>query len=296
MTPKIKKVIELKPILKAGFITLVGRSNVGKSTLMNTLVGTKLAAVTHKPQTTRNVIHGVLNRPQGQAVFVDTPGVLKESHNSLAGKMTERVKEALKEIDMIMYVVDPSKAIGAEERYIMSLMRHATIPKILVINKSDLLEKEKAYIDDYKNLKDEFNAVFEISALLDRHVQPLRDKVFELLPEGEPVYPPEQITNIDKNFWVAEIIREKVLLALRQEVPYTIHVEIESIEMKEDVIVIKARILTYDARYKKMIIGERGRSIKEIGIAARKELATALNSKIFLELEVETDKHWEERV
>jgi GTP-binding protein Era len=287
-----------KTAFKSGFVTLVGRSNVGKSTLLNTLIGTKVAAVTHKPQTTRNIIHGVLNSPQGQAVFIDTPGIFKGGHSgsSISGKLEERVKESVKDIDVAIYVVDPTKAIGTEERYILSLLRKIEAPKILVINKSDLPTKEKEFLDDYKALAEDFAAVFELSALLDRHVEPLRQKVFELLPEGGELYLDNQITNIDKNFWVAEIIREKILLALRQEVPYTVHVEVENIEEKEDVIVIHATIYTYDSRYKKMIIGAGGRSIKEIGIAARKELSTALNKKVFLELEVETDKHWEERI
>lgn len=289
------KHIETEPIFKSGFITMVGRSNSGKSTLLNTLIGTKLAAVTHKPQTTRDIIHGVLNTAQGQAIFVDTPGILKERHNPLAGKLTERAQEALKEIDEILYVVDPTKAIGAEERFILSILRKLDVPKILVLNKSDLPETEKQYLEDYKQLSEEFDATFELSALMNRHIQPLKDKVYELLPEGMPMYEGDQITNIGKGKWIAEVIREKILLALRKEVPYSINVEVRNIEEKPDIIVIEAVILTSDARYKKMIIGAGGRSIKEIGIAARKELSTALNKKIFLELEVETDRHWEDR-
>lgn len=285
-----------KTAFKSGFVTLVGRSNVGKSTLLNTLIGTKVAAVTHKPQTTRNIIHGVLNSPQGQAVFIDTPGIFKGGHSGINGKLEERVKESIKDIDVAIYVVDPTKEIGVEERYILALLRKIKSPKILVLNKSDLPEKEKRFLNDYKELSEEFNATFELSALLDRHVEPLRQKVFEFLPEGGELYLDNQITNIDKNFWAAEIIREKILLALRQEVPYTVHVEVESMEEREDMIIIKANIYTYESRYKKMIIGAGGRSIKEIGIAARKELSTALNKKVFLELEVETDKHWEERI
>ncbi|OGH88942.1 MAG: GTPase Era [Candidatus Magasanikbacteria bacterium RIFOXYD2_FULL_36_9] len=289
------KHIEQKPVFKSGFITMVGRSNSGKSTLLNTLVGTKLAAVTHKPQTTRDIIHGVLNTTQGQAIFIDTPGILKERHNPLAGKLTERAQEALKEIDEILYVVDPTKAIGAEERFILSILRKLEIPKFLILNKSDLPEEEKKFLEDYKQLSDEFTATFELSALLNRHIQPLKDMVFELLPEGMPMYEGDQITNLGKGKWIAEVIREKILLALRKEVPYSINVEVRDIEDKEDIIVIQAVILTSDARYKKMIIGAGGRSIKEIGIAARKELSTALNKKIYLELEVETDRHWEDR-
>jgi len=282
--------------LKSGFITLVGRSNAGKSTLLNSLVGTKLAITTHRPQTTRNVIHGVLNYPQGQAVFIDTPGVLKGISTPLAGKLTQRVEESLKEVDLIIYVVDPTREIGAEERHIMSLLRKSDINKILVINKSDLPQKEKLFLEDYRALSPNFSAVLELSALENRHIEPLRQKVFELLPEGEPFYPPQQLTNVDEKFWVAEIIREKIFLALRKEVPYSTHVEVLGIEEKPEAFVIHATIYTNDSRYKKMIIGAGGRSIKEIGIAARKELEVALNKKVFLELEVETDRRWAERI
>ena len=157
-------------------------------------------------------------------------------------------------------------------------------------------KKERLYLEDYQALADQFTAIFELSATENRYVQPLRDKVFELLPEGEAVYPIDQITNIDRKFWTAELIREKIFKALRQEVPYTTHVEVENIEEKPDIFVIKAIVYTYDSRYKKMIIGTAGRSIKEIGIAARKELEAALNKKVFLELEVETDRRWEEKI
>jgi len=285
-----------KSLLKSGIITLVGRSNSGKSTLLNTLVGTKIAAVTDKPQTTRNIIHGVLNDPRGQAVFVDTPGIFKQKSTPLSHELNESVHEAIKDIDVALYVADPSRPIGPEERSSLTMMRKLTVPKILVLNKSDIQEAEKPYLDDYRALSGEFVATFELSALRNRHIQPLIDKVFELLPVGEALYPPDQLTNVDKNFWVAELIREKVFLALRKEVPYTTHVEIESIEEKPDVFVVKAIIYTYDKRYKQMIIGAKGRAIKEIGIAARKELEQALGKKVFLELNVETDKHWMERM
>lgn len=291
---KAKK--ELKNEFKSGFVTLVGRSNVGKSALLNTLIGTKIAAVTDKPQTTRNIIHGVLNTAQGQAVFVDTPGIFKDKGNPLSGKLTQRAQEALQGIDIVVYVADPSKSLGAEERATLAMIRKLEIPKLLVINKSDLPAKEKVFLEDYRALADQFTQVFELSAQENRDVQPLRDKVFELLPIGEPVYPPTQLTNMDEKFWVAELIREKIFRALWQEVPYTTHVEVTEITEKPDVFVIKAAVFTYDSRYKKMIIGAGGRSIKEIGIAARKELEAALNKKVFLELEVETDRRWEERI
>jgi len=284
------------PLLKSGLITLIGRSNVGKSTLLNTIVGTKIAAVTDKPQTTRSLIHGVLNHPDGQAVFVDTPGVFKEHHNPLSSTLAESVHESLHGVDLAIYVVDPTKSLGSEERSVMAMVRHIKVPKILVINKSDLPKEEKEYLDDYMAIADEFDAVFQLSALRNSHIQPLVEKVFELLPVGVPFYPPDQLTNIDKNFWISELIREKIFLALRKEVPYTTTVEIESFEEKPDIVVIKANVLTYDKKYKEMIIGKGGRAIKEIGIAARKELEQAINKKVYLELEVETDKHWIERM
>lgn len=296
MTKKDKDLSSIEIGKKSGIVTLAGRSNVGKSTLLNSLIGTKIAIVTHRPQTTRNILHGVLNSGEGQAVFIDTPGILKEKGNPLAGKMTKQAEESLYDIDVIIYVVDPTKKIGSEEKYMLSLIRKAKAPKILVINKSDLPEKEKLYIDDYKALSDNFIAVHELSALRNRHIEPLKQKVFELLPEGEMLYPADQITNTDHKFWVAEIIREKIFLALRQEVPYSVHVEVESIEDKKDLFVIKAMVYTLNSKYKKMIIGSRGRALKEVGIAARKELEVALNRKIFLELEVSTDKHWEQRI
>lgn len=282
--------------MKSGFVTLIGRSNVGKSALLNTLVGTKIAAVTDKPQTTRNIIHGVLNTAQGQAVFVDTPGIFKDKGNPLSGKLIQRAHEALQGINIIIYVADPTKSLGIEERATLAMVRKMDMPKLLVINKSDLPAKEKKYLEDYKALGDQFTHVFELSAEQNRDVQPLRDKVFELLPIGEPTYPPTQLTNMDEKFWVAELIREKIFKALRQEVPYTTHVEVTDIEDKPDLFVINAVVYTYDSRYKKMIIGAGGRSIKEIGIAARKELEAALNKKVFLQLEVETDRRWEERI
>ncbi len=280
---------------KSGFVTLLGRSNAGKSTLLNTLVGTKIAAVTHKPQTTRNIIHGVVNAPNGQAVFVDAPGVFKEK-NSLTGKLAERVRESLRNIDLVVYVVDPTKNLGTEERAILAMLRKINVPKILAINKSDLPQKDKEFLEDYQNLSEEFSAVFELSALRASHIQPLKDKVFELLPEGEPFYPEGQLTNASPKFWIAELIREKIFLALRKEVPYSTHVEVDEIEEKPDICIVRARVLTNESRYKKMIIGARGRALKEIGIAARKELEAALNKKVYLELEVETDKRWAERI
>ena len=210
--------------MKSGFVALIGRSNVGKSTLLNTLVGTKIAATSFRAQMTRHIIHGVLNTPEGQAIFVDTPGVFKDRKNPLTAKLTNKVKEALTGVDVLVYVVDPTREIGDEERATYGMIRHLEMPKILVINKSDLPEEERKHEEEYKNWAEDFKTVLNLSALRGSHIQPLRDKVMSLLPEGEKLYPADQLTNLDHYFWVAEIIREKVFSVFDKEVPYSITV------------------------------------------------------------------------
>lgn len=282
--------------MKSGFVVLVGRSNVGKSTLLNTLIGTKVAATSFRAQMTRHQIHGVMNTAEGQAVFVDTPGIFKDRKSLLSAKVTNTAKEATEGVDAIVYVVDPTREIGDEERAVYGMIRHSKTPKILVINKSDVDPKLRKYQSQYEAWGADFDSVFALSALENRHVQPLRDRVIELMPEGELMYPDYQLTNMNREFFVAELIREKIFSVLDKEVPYSITVVVDEIEEKEDILVIKARVLTNASRFKKMIIGKGGRKIKEIGQMARKELEQATNTKIFLELEVEVDTHWVERL
>ncbi|MBT4121163.1 MAG: GTPase Era [Candidatus Magasanikbacteria bacterium] len=283
--------------MKSGFVVLVGRSNVGKSTLLNTLVGTKIAATSFRAQMTRHEIHGVMNTPEGQAIFIDTPGVFKDRKNPLTAKLTNKVKNVLEqELDLIVYVADPTREIGDEERAMLGMVKYLDIPKLLVINKSDLSPRERKHQSDYEMWADDFDGLFRLSALRASHIQPLREKVMEFLEEGHEMYENGQLTNVDNYFWIEEIIREKVFSIFEKEIPYSITVAVENIEDKKDVMVITAKVLTNEDRYKKIIIGQKGRKIKEIGQMARKELEQAINKKIFLELEVEVDKHWVERV
>ncbi len=277
---------------KSGFVVLVGRSNVGKSTLLNTLVGTKIAATSFRAQMTRHIIHGVLNHPDGQAVFLDTPGVFKDKKNPLSAKLTNSVKASLEGVDLLLYVVDPTREIGQEERAVFGMIRHLNIPKLLVINKSDLHPKERKYQEDYELWAEEFDGIYRLSALRASHIEPLRDKVIELLPEGQQMYGEEQLTNVNKEFWIAELIREKIFSIFDKEVPYSISVEVDKVVEEDTITKIYARILTNEDRYKKMIIGKSGSKIKEIGQMARKELEQSTGSKIFLGLEVEVDPHW----
>jgi len=280
---------------KSGFVAIVGRSNVGKSTLLNQLVGTKIAIVTEKPQTTRQAIHGILHDPRGQAVFVDTPGIFIKSRDALTKILNLRAKESLEGVDVIAYMVDPTKALGGEEQILNKALEKIKTPKILIINKIDL--PEPRFIEDYRELGKKFDQTVEISAMKNKHIKSFINAVFELLPEGEPFYPEFQITNIDNKVWIAEIIREKIFHQFYQEVPYSINVVVDELEERENgILYIHGLIEVIDERYRKMIIGAHGSKIKQIGASARSDLEKILNKKIFLDLMVEVNKRWVERI
>ncbi len=281
--------------LKAGFVVLVGRSNVGKSTLLNELVGTKVSITTPKPQTTRLPVQGILTRPDGQAVFVDTPGLMKKAKDELTRKLLESIRDSLTDVDVIVYVADPTRAIGDEEKAMLAMVRDIEKTKILVINKCDLLEKP--FLDHYHDLSPQFAATIDVSAKTSANVAALAELIFQHLPEGEAFYPLHQLTNLKNEVWLAELIREKLFLRLRQEVPYTTHVEVEEMESRDDgMLYVKATVYTTQERYKRMIIGKGGQGIKEIGQSTRNELMAVMQRKIFLDLTVEVDAHWVERL
>ncbi|MFB6225938.1 MAG: GTPase Era [Candidatus Paceibacteria bacterium] len=287
--------------MKSGLVSIIGRTNAGKSTLMNALVGRKIAATSNTPQLTRHHLHGVMNTEEGQAVFIDTPGIFKGAKTQLNSKLVEKAEEATEGVDVILYVVDPTRKIGDEERTVYGMIRHLDQPKIMAINKMDMDQQKAKYKQDYKIWEPNFDATFEISAKQDKGLEPLKDKIMELLPEGEKLYPEDQLTNITKEFWVEEILREKIYDAMRQEIPYSTTAEVEKIESTkdedgEDMFVIEAKIVTNTENHKSMLIGKNGQKIKQIGRMARKELEYALNKKVYLDLEVEYDRHWVERM
>lgn len=278
---------------KSGIIALVGRSNVGKSTLLNSLVGSKVAITTPKPQTTRHLIQGVVNDERGQLVFVDTPGLFKRVPDQLTAKLNERVREALEGVDCLVYVIDPTRHVGEEEKLIHGLVLKSRLPKVLVINKSDLRPEFK---EEYLAWAEEFDQVVELSALKNKGLPLLVNALFELVPTGAPLYPPDRITDLENKFWLAELIREKAFLKTHQEVPFGINVEVESVEQRDNgLLYINAAIVTRDPRHKRMIIGHGGSKIKDIGAAVRKELELVTGQKVFLELAVQVDEHWQER-
>jgi len=284
---------------KSGFAVLVGRTNVGKSTLLNALVGTKIAIVTPKPQTTRDTYHGIVHRPEGQIVFVDTPGLFKTQPNKLVQNLHHKVRDALEGIDVIVHVVDPTRAIGPEDQRVNDLVDHSTLPKVLVLNKSDL--PDRYYRDSWMERGPKYVSTVELSARTGKNVDLLINAIFRHLPVGPPQYPDGQVTNVTNEFWIGELIREKLYMQTNQEVPYTATVQVEQIEDRKDkqgkpLVYVKAAILTTDDRHQRMLIGQHGKKIKEIGSAARKELEVAMNKKVFLDLSVLIDDHWMDRM
>ncbi|NQV89202.1 MAG: GTPase Era [Parcubacteria group bacterium] len=279
---------------RSGFVVMIGRSNVGKSTLMNSIIGSKIAITTPKPQTTRLPIQGILTRENTQIIFVDTPGILKGAKDLLSKKLAKSVHDSLEEVDAVVYVVDPTRQIGQEEREVMRLIESIDKPSILVINKMDL--DRKPYLDFYRDLAENYTDTVELSALHNRHVGTLVEKLQDLLPEGVFYYPEGQLTNMPNKYWLAELVREKLFLRLRQELPYSTHVEVSDLEERADgMMYIKATIFTTTERYKRMIIGAGGRGVKEIGQSVRKELEAVMETKVFIDLRVEVDEHWMKR-
>jgi len=291
--------MEIAPNLKSGFAVLVGRTNVGKSTLLNALVGSKIAIVTPKPQTTRDTYHGIVHRPEGQIVFVDTPGIFKTQPSKLVHNLHHKLRDALEGVDVIVHVVDPTRAIGSEDQRVNDLVDRSVLPKILVLNKLDL--PDRYYRDTWMERGPKYASVIEVSALKDKNIDLIIQAIFRHLSVGPAQYPVGQITNVTNEFWIGELIREKLYLQTNQEVPYTASVHVEQVEDRKDkqgkpLVYIKAVVLTIDDRHQRMLIGQHAKKIKEIGSAARKELEVAMNKKVFLDLDVLIDDEWMDRL
>lgn len=283
---------------KSGVVILLGRTNSGKSTLLNNLLRMKVSITSPKPQTTRFPIRAVLNEERGQIIFVDTPGIFAKAEDTLSEKINQKAFEALEETaDVALYIVDHTRHRGIEENRVLGTVRKLKAQKILLINKIDVIKP--SFMEEYEFLKEEFENCLEISALKGWNLDELKTLLFELLPQREPILSSEEtkvpILNLDSRQFLAELIREKIFLLTRQEIPYTTTVEVDQLEERDEMLVITARILTTDNRYKKMLIGKKGVMIKNIGTLARKEMALISNKKVYLDLTVETDKHWMER-
>ena len=281
---------------KSGFISLIGRPNVGKSTLLNLLLGEKIAIISDKPQTTRNRILGIKNHPEGQIVFWDTPGIHR-ARSRLNQSMVKTALATYKEVDGICFIVEANRPFDDENDYILETLRKVEKPVLLVINKIDLIPKPELLpiMDGYSRLRS-FEQIIPISALLGQGVEVLVAEMLKILPVGPRLFPEDMITDLPERFLAAELIREKVFLRTREEVPYATAVVIEEFKEREEknLVFIKATIQVERESQKGILIGEKGRMLKEIGRRAREEIESLLGTKVFLELWVKVEKNWRE--
>jgi GTP-binding protein Era len=282
--------------VKSGFVAVVGRPNVGKSTLLNALVGSKIAIVTDKPQTTRDAIQGIVTRPEGQIVLVDSPGV-HEPAVELGRRMMREVSRATSGCHLVLLLVDASGGIRRDDRAAADLVRKVSAPALLVLNKIDLLPSPEALlplIDQWRQIQ-EFLDFVPISARKGKNLDLLERVIFERLPEAPPFYPEDFITDQPERFLAAELIREQVIVATEQEVPHYTAVLIEQWKEEPELLRIAATILVEREGQKRILIGAGGQKIKQIGTAARLQLEEQFGRKIFLELFVKVRAKWRDK-
>lgn len=278
---------------KSGFVTLIGRPNVGKSTLMNHLVGQKIAITSEKPQTTRNRIQTVYTDQRGQIIFLDTPGIHK-ARNKLGEYMVNVAEHTLKEVDVVLWLVEPTTFIGAGERHIAEQLNRGKTPVILVINKTDTVKNQDeilTFIAAYKDICD-FAEIVPVSALMERNTDVLVEQIFKYLPYGPMFYDEDTVTDQPMRQIAAELVREKALRMLDEEIPHGIAVTIEKMTRRRKITDIEATIICERESHKGIIIGKGGAMLKKIGSAARQELEHMLETKVNLQLWVKVRREW----
>ena len=280
--------------LKAGFVTLIGRPNVGKSTLMNQMIGQKIAITSNKPQTTRNRIQTVFTDDRGQIVFVDTPGIMK-AKNKLGEYMVSAAERMTSEVDVVLWLVEPTTHIGGGERHILEVLQNVKVPVLLIINKTDTIAKDDilAVIDTYRKEYD-FAEIIPVSALKGDNTDDVISTIFNYLPEGHPFYDEDTITDQPVKAIVAELIREKALKCLSDEIPHGIAVGVDSMKWRKkgSICDIDATIVCERDSHKGIIIGKQGSMLKKIGSAARYEIEQLLECQANLKLWVKVKKDW----
>ena len=281
--------------MKSGFIGLIGRPNVGKSTLLNGLTGRKIAITSNKAQTTRNNIQGIYTDDDVQMIFVDTPGIHKPK-NKLGKALNKQAYVSINDVDIIMFLVDVTETLGPGDKYILNMLKGINKPVILIINKIDKVPREDILkkIDEYKDLYN-FDEIIPVSALKDINTTHLLDVLKKYLPDSVKYFDDETYTNVDTIFMISEYIREKVLELTEDEVPHSTTCIVENIEEDKNIISIGASIIVDRENLKKIIIGKNGSKIKEIGIRARKDIEELLNKKVYLDLFVKVMPKWRDR-
>jgi GTP-binding protein Era len=281
---------------KSGFISIIGRPNVGKSTLLNLLLGEKIAIVSAKPQTTRNRILGIKNHPAGQIIFLDTPGIHR-AQSRLNRSMVKVALATYSEVDGVCFMIEADRSDNDENDFILETLTKIEKPVLLVINKIDLVPKGDLLpiMERYSRLRS-FEQIIPISALLGDGVETFVDELLKILPEGPRLFPEDMITDLPERFLVAELIREKVFQLTQEEIPYATAVVVEDFKEREEknLIVIRATIQVERESQKGILIGKRGRMLKEIGRLAREEIEALLGARVFLELWVKEEKNWRE--
>lgn len=282
---------------KSGFVTIIGRPNVGKSTLINNIVGQKILIMSDKPQTTRNKIQTIYNNENSQIVFLDTPGIHKPK-NKLGEHMVKAAKETLNEVDVIVFLVDESRTVGPGDRYILELLKDIKTPIILGINKIDEITPDafKAIYDTYKEFGI-FEDIMGLSAINGTNVDKLVKEIVTRLPEGPMYFPSDMITDQPERFVVSEIVREKLLHYLHEEVPHGVAVIVNYMRKREDKDIVDIDVTIYCERnsHKAIIIGKNGRKIKGVGKSAREEIERLLGSKVYMEIWVKVKKDWRDK-
>ncbi len=278
----------------AGFVAIIGRANAGKSTLVNALVGRKVAIVSPQPQTTRTRIQGIVNRENGQVVLVDTPGIHRAT-KALDRQMMQEVSEAVEGVDIVSLIVDATEDFGGADRYSVEWVKKFSGPTYLLLNKIDRVKKERLLplIDRWRR-EHEFEEIFPVSALRGEGLSELLESWIARLPESPPYFPVDQYTDQPERFLAAEVIREKAIALTREEVPHAVAVLVDNYEEGEKLLRIRATIYVEREGQKGIMIGRGGAKMKEIGTAARKELEEMLGAKIFLELHVKVQPNWRE--
>jgi len=283
--------------MKSGFVSFVGRPNAGKSTLLNRLVGTKLAIVSDKPQTTRNRILGVRNYDNAQVVFLDTPGIHRPLHR-MNVRMVDAAVDTMREVDVLGLVVDVTEPPGKGDRFVLNLLKDVSAPVFLILNKIDLIKKVRLLpiIQQYSELGT-FAEIVPVSAATGDNVDRLERAILERLPEGEPLYPPDFLTDQPERFFAAEIVREKVLQFTHAEIPFSSAVVIDRFEEPDDsgkLLRIYCTILVDRESHKPIVVGRGGEMIKRIGTAAREDLERFFDTRVFLDLHVRVRSEWRE--
>jgi GTP-binding protein Era len=280
--------------VKSGFVSFLGRPNAGKSTLLNRIVGQKLAIVSDKPQTTRTRVVGVKNYPDGQVVFVDTPGVHKPTHR-MNVRMVDVALEAMRDVDVLALTVDASAKPGPGDRFMLDLLKDVTTPTILVLNKVDLMAKHRLLpmIDHYQKAHP-FVEIVPVSAADGTNVDVLERLFLQYLPEGEPLYPPDYLTDQAERFFAAEIVREQVLRLTHDELPHSTAVVVDRFEEpgEDGILKLYCTILVERESQKPIVVGKGGAMIKQIGTAARQQLMHHFESKVYLDLHVKVKSEW----